>query len=51
MDRRKAIDWLVSESFTACQNFCIGSCVPTCSQETEEALRTLGVTQEELDAE
>jgi hypothetical protein len=49
MDRRKAIDWLVSESFTACQNFCCGSC--TCGEDTREALRTLGVTQEELDAE
>ena len=49
MDRRKAIDWLVSESFTACQNWCSGVC--SCHADTEEALRTLGVTQEELDAE
>ena len=51
MDRRKAIDWLVSESFTACQNWCTGTCETRCSAHTEEALRTLGVTQEELDAE
>ena len=49
MDRQEAIHLIVSDSSAACHEFCCrNNC--TCTEDTEEALRTLGVTQAELDA-